>query len=820
MAESISLEETNKIRVSLGLKPLTDDSAPADTKDQTAEDNFAKRRERDAQERERRRIQTGIAKIKNKRELNASLQGSTLGESDDVDDTIKWIRRNKKKAKELARKRQEDLENLDKTYQGDDYTEKDLAGLKVSHDFEALNEGEDRILTLKDSRILDNEEDELQNVELAEDERTKKNNELKIKKRDYTGYDDEEFVAGNEGMKRAVLAKYDEDISGISEGGFRLGGGAPKSSKPTRQMQEEAAASVNKSLLSIDYAKNFEIMDYQQEGDIGFKKPKTKKKRPSRRVVETDTVDTVSPPTENMDVDVKQTPSGRVRNLDDNFIDDEDLQAVLARQRRAKVKKAKPLDPEEIARMIAEERVRDQTEEVMRLDIQVKVENDGSGPAHDGDLKGGLEFDDTSEFVRAIQYNPVVKEEQKPTSLPAAPAESKQLTPARTRTDSPMETDEAFHELEAGEVVIKEEDEDEEDEAMLNAIEAAINTAEANGEGGAEAEVSAFVLMLSQANMSRFSKVGTSSEQTFTSGMASTLAIMRQQGILANPSADHLERERVQLQRDLWLAEQRRRIAQRELDRAKSRGSNKDQATREYENRLREQHEARDSLDHFKHYKPDVNIVYHDEFGRELTPKEAWKALSHRFHGKGSGKAKTEKRLKKIAEEKKKEAMASGDTPLSMNKAFQFRQEKAGQAHMVLSVGNRGAVPQISEFLDSQPLTKGPKAEKRGKKKKEDKTAAPQIIDMTGFTAFPTVQAGPTPSSASASPAPVAPSVGSPVPKPGFSRIVSESSPTPGSGPGTPVPTNGERTKVAFGFGTKRKATGEEYSGTPPAKKR
>lgn len=33
----------------------------------------------------------------------------------------------------------------------------DLAGLKVSHDFEELDEGDDRILTLKDSRILDNE---------------------------------------------------------------------------------------------------------------------------------------------------------------------------------------------------------------------------------------------------------------------------------------------------------------------------------------------------------------------------------------------------------------------------------------------------------------------------------------------------------------------------------------------------------------------------------------------------------------------------------------------------------------------------------------
>jgi hypothetical protein len=33
----------------------------------------------------------------------------------------------------------------------------DLEGLKVGHDLEGLEEGEARILTLKDSRILDNE---------------------------------------------------------------------------------------------------------------------------------------------------------------------------------------------------------------------------------------------------------------------------------------------------------------------------------------------------------------------------------------------------------------------------------------------------------------------------------------------------------------------------------------------------------------------------------------------------------------------------------------------------------------------------------------
>jgi len=54
MAESISLEETNKIRISLGLKPLTDDGPPAQSTEQTAEDNYAKRREQEAKEHERK----------------------------------------------------------------------------------------------------------------------------------------------------------------------------------------------------------------------------------------------------------------------------------------------------------------------------------------------------------------------------------------------------------------------------------------------------------------------------------------------------------------------------------------------------------------------------------------------------------------------------------------------------------------------------------------------------------------------------------------------------------------------------------------------
>jgi U4/U6.U5 tri-snRNP-associated protein 1 len=307
---------------------------------------------------------------------------------------------------------------------------------------------------------------------------------------------------------------------------------------------------------------------------------------------------------------------------------------------------------------VAEERIREQSNQANDI-IQIDDSEDGNA--------NGLTFDDTSEFVRAISYNPAAVKVEPAEAV--EPTRTKQLSP--TRDGSVAADDEALDEIEAGEVVVKEEDDN--DEEMLNAIEEAIKEAEEKN-----------------ATPDQDVEVGTSGEKTFGSGMGATLQLLRQQGVLAAPTADQSEREVVQLQRDLWLAEYRHRQAQRDLERVQSRGGNKDQATREYENRLREQQEARAQLDLFKNYKPDVNIVYYDEYGRSLTPKEAWKALSHKFHGKGSGKMKTEKRLKKIAEEKKQEAMASGDTPLSMNRAFQIRQEKTGQAHFVLSVGNRG----------------------------------------------------------------------------------------------------------------------------------
>ena len=50
-------------------------------------------------------------------------------------------------------------------------------------------------------------------------------------------------------------------------------------------------------------------------------------------------------------------------------------------------------------------------------------------------------------------------------------------------------------------------------------------------------------------------------------------------------------------------------------------------------------------------YKPGFKLEYIDDSGRNLNQKEAFRQLSHRFHGKGSGKKKTEKRSKKQEED-------------------------------------------------------------------------------------------------------------------------------------------------------------------------
>lgn len=83
--------------------------------------------------------------------------------------------------------------------------------------------------------------------------------------------------------------------------------------------------------------------------------------------------------------------------------------------------------------------------------------------------------------------------------------------------------------------------------------------------------------------------------------------------------------------------------------------------------------------------KKEIHIERTDEFGRILTPKEAFRIISHKFHGKGPGKMKQEKRMKQFYEELKLKQMKSSDTPSMSVERMREAQARNKTPYLVLS---------------------------------------------------------------------------------------------------------------------------------------
>lgn len=764
--ESLSLAETNKLRVSMGLAPLADEGAgeapDSDDPDAVAERNYSEIREKERRAREEKEAKERLAKARNQRELRAKLQGKGLGDADPAAEgatAADWVKQSRKKAKERQaeleklRAREKELEDRDREAV---YGEDELAGLRVAHGAEDIEEGQDLILTLADKKVLDDDDDELQNVNLAEYKRTKKRLDLKKRGKDaykYTGYDDEEFENG--GQKRGVLSKYDEEIDGVKDGeGFKLGGALPSSSRgtapsgggfggsaPTEQRE------LNRDLLSLDYDK-LEQNDYLQEGEVGFrvKKKKTKKggKSSSSRRAAAEGLDDDGAAAGDGDAEMAngaEEPSGPAiptaeRRLaregggpSESVIDDEDLQAALARQRRAANKKRLQQmgkGGEDMAKRMLEEQ-----QESRRAGISMPVdgtngvkleETDDMVSAvkeedqeDDDDAEGGLVVDSTSEFIRNISSRSAAarREREPKTSAAAAAARRVQDAGPAVKVEPAEDGDIPLDSLEAGDVpsVKVEEDEEEEEGAYYDEEEADAMLMQLDGES-ADIKPDKGKGKGKSPEVEKDAYGGTADEKFVSGGLATTLALLRQSGQIKAATAEERERERLNKEKEAFLAEARMREAHRELERQRAKaagahGANaKDQAQREYENKQRQYEYAQEQVEAFKTYKPSVDIKYHDEFGRTLTPKEAWKDLSHKFHGKGSGVNKRNKLLKKVEEERKKEAMSSGDTPLSATAAFAKRQERLGSATMVIGVGNKNAAPSVDQLLGSSQAGK------------------------------------------------------------------------------------------------------------------
>ena len=288
-------------------------------------------------------------------------------------------------------------------------------------------------------------------------------------------------------------------------------------------------------------------------------------------------------------------------NLDEaNLVDDDDLQASLARSRREAAKK----------------RVTEMKERKKNgMDVEVKVEVD----AEEDDGDDVIVMDDTSEFVRNISLiqarpPPVVKSE---IVEPVGGAVS--MIPYIKKEEG-EEDDTPLTELAAtsGGWGPPREDGEESDSGDVE-----MNAADVYG--GDDLPNAGTDDIKPQLDVEEGSFETTGSTETLVSrGMASTLNLLRHQGLLETRTPEQIAADLARKTREAWIWAQRRRDEEREEERrrAKEAGGSKDQGQREYENRMRDAAEARQAVEAFGNYEPVVDIKYHDEFGRDQTPKE------------------------------------------------------------------------------------------------------------------------------------------------------------------------------------------------------
>ncbi|KAG9668627.1 hypothetical protein KCU99_g626, partial [Aureobasidium melanogenum] len=627
--DAVAIQDANKIRVAMGLAPLPvpgedglqfkskddgeesdpDDMSTLEKRQAAAGDNWKKLQDEEKARQERLARKEAIKRARDLELRNAKLQGTGLGDAEEADmDTKTWLLQQKKRQKKIekARKYEEEQAELERQAQAE-YSAKDLAGVKVAHELDQFDTEGEQILTLKDAAIRDeSEDDELENLDLRAKEQLQERLERKKNKPVYNPNDMDD---GN----RSILAHYDEEIEGKKKKAFTLdtSGAVDQAAVAAKREAAEAERIGVKGIkISLDELKDdTPISDYQDPSTAKIRKPKKPKKAKTTRTKAADDDDifplpTQQPSGDQMDVDGQPSSNGAAKKRTFETFDDDDLQAKLAEQRRQALKKRKKTDAAELARRIREE--------------------ESATPMNtvEDDEEPGLVIDETTEFVSNLR-----------------------------RPQSPDSTDERRRRATSTPAAGEAKDEDETMQESYGAVED-----EEDARARREAEEREKIAPPAMTS------TGFEEEENTTTGAGGILNMLRKRGLVQDNDADQANAAvRAQQQ---FLAENqalvdeydRKTREEREKDRKSGRWDR--MSHRERENYQRQQNEQRDAYlaqlqaEHFKRsYKPNVQLRYNDEDGREMNQKEAFKHLSHRFHGKGSGKQKTEKRMKKKQEE-------------------------------------------------------------------------------------------------------------------------------------------------------------------------
>jgi len=683
-AESMSIEETNAMRAKLGLAPL--EITTGEKRDDgkiMGEDGTAFKHtpaESLTEKKKAEKLRQKIEERRNKRDIEKKLKKvKGLGESDsDGDDTQKWIERSRKIEKKKARQRERELRRRDreeaeetqrvleeekrqKAYQGNA-----LQGMTVRHDLENFQEGRDVILTLADSRILEEESgeapvDTLVNVNMIDSEKAKKYIDDVKKSKSKSDYnpmdkfnqDGDPFEMGG----KKLLKKYDEVLDEKhGQKSFQIGkDGAIDTTMVDirRQMREDMAKNAISLSSELKIGKDY----YTEEEVKGFKKRKRKVKKTRGIKLMDDTLerrDFEQPigtkdhgsrafrrgdndPKKGTDVEMKEEVNEE--KVEDKIKNDVVINSSLERTRRL-LKSRTKVEAGTAIKQDPAAKLRDRLKKIKEMKeakaAEVKDENTT-------EFKSEIVLNDVDEFCRAVGQANAEKQIQAEKYKADQDAEEIAQRQIKAEKDIDLEVEEEYKKLKA---------------------------MRARGVAGWN-EIKEEV---------KEEPKGVEREPLAAGGLAGALKVAAQKGYIEKDlkrtvQVDQKHKERISAAS--YSIEDKNRVDH--LDKYAADKYRRDR--REKTSNLVEFCEKKD-------YKPLVTIEYVDEIGRPKTEKEAFRDLSHRFHGKGSGKMKQEKRAKRLQEESALQMMSSTDTPLNTVEMLRRKQEQTQSPFINLTGGS------------------------------------------------------------------------------------------------------------------------------------
>ncbi|XP_055636492.1 U4/U6.U5 tri-snRNP-associated protein 1 [Toxorhynchites rutilus septentrionalis] len=682
----LSIEATNKLRAKLGLKPLevgpSESSASSGAKkdEDTSKDASGYEKIKDdwgefyhkpatnlAEKSQADKIREKLKERKEKRAVEDRLKKlQTLGDDEEMDDVKNWVSksRDKERLKREAEARAKLLDQLDEEFGVGDlveqdvraqrknaYKERDLSGLRVEHDVESFKEGRQVILTLKDADVLDEEAgDTLVNVNMIDDERYKKNTENRKLNPNHYGYDvysQDDVDEFGMPKQREVLGKYNDEIGSAEKSSFTIGSNAEHEAREKRRQLEIKAKLQNKKLDSLDVVPLALASEYYTDVELAsFRKPK-KKVRKIRQKLKADDLLDLAPETTGHDLGSKTsrraghsehnlTTESHIRNrkkdilfTDDTSVFQDDLSNIEVADD----------DDDDLQAVLAKARRLKQKDAIIskalpidteRVKSEIKSEMMSEDEEANYDARnrdGAILLNATAEFCRTLGDIPT-------------------YGLAGNRDEDVAEMMDFENESE------QEQDPDQRDRGgTWNSV---------NTDREQEEQLKAAIEVDDVAILDE--------EPDVASGVAGALLLAKSKGYLEKEESNRPSNARfAHLQAQNYSIED------------KNYGEDD-----KYSRRDRYSGPITDFRDK-DNFKPNVKLEYIDDNGHLLTPKEAFRYLSHKFHGKGPGKNKVEKRLKKNEQEGLMKKMSSTDTPLGTLNMLQAKQKETQSPFIVLS---------------------------------------------------------------------------------------------------------------------------------------